>query len=68
MIKRNLIMEHGRLSLTRKTDQPIIFQYTDEHGDEQEIILSVTQIRGAQARLMMDAPKSVNIVRQELLN
>lgn len=61
-------MEHGRLSLTRKTDQPTVFQYTDEHGNEQHIILSVTQIKGAQARLMIDAPKSVNIVRQELLN
>jgi carbon storage regulator CsrA len=61
-------MEHGRLSLARKTDEPIVFQYTDEHGNEQEIILSVTQIKGAQVRLMMDAPKSVKIVRQELLN
>lgn len=61
-------MEHGRLSLTRKTDQPVVIQYTDEHGNDQQIILSVTQIRGAQARLMIDAPKSVSIVRQELLN
>lgn len=60
-------MEHGTLCLTRKTEQSVLLRYTDEHGLDQEIILSVSQIKGQKARLSIEAPKAVNVVRGELL-
>ncbi|TNC82136.1 MAG: hypothetical protein C9356_05640 [Oleiphilus sp.] len=50
-----------------KPNQTVLFLYTDEHGQNQEIILSVSQIKGQQTRLSIEAPKAVNVVRGELL-
>ena len=46
------------LVLTRKVDEKILI------GD---IVVTVTEIRGDRVRLGIDAPRSINIVRGELL-
>ena len=60
-------MVNGTLNLTRKPSQPILFQYTDENGQAQKITLTVISIRGQQTKIAINAPKSVRIVRSELL-
>ena len=47
------------LVLTRKVDEKIVI------GD---IVVTVIEIRGDRVRLGIDAPRSVNIMRSELLS
>ena len=50
------------LALTRRNGERIVLFYNDK-----EIIIEVYNIRGNQASLGIDAPKEVDIVREELL-
>ena len=60
-------MANGKLTLTRKRHQPINLQFIDKDGNLQEINLTISEINGQQARVVVDAPKSVSITRGELL-
>lgn len=60
-------MEYGNLALTRKPHEPLVFQYRDEHGNQQEIELQVNKVSGQQVRLSIAAPQAVNVARKELL-
>ncbi len=60
-------MEHGKLALTRKPNQTVSLRYKDETGTLQEITVAISDVRGNQIRMDIDAPKSVTILRGELL-
>ena len=61
-------MEHGTLCLTRKPNETLVFQYIDENCEQQEVTLTINQINSNQAKLMINAPMSMQIVRGELLD
>lgn len=61
-------MSNGKLSLTRKPNQPLYLQFIDQDGNLREINLTVTSISGQQAKLVIDAPETVSITRGEILN
>ncbi|GMO44267.1 MAG: carbon storage regulator CsrA [Termitinemataceae bacterium] len=46
------------LILTRKTDEKIII--------DENIIISIIEVRGDQVRIGVDAPKSVKVYREEV--
>lgn len=48
------------LALTRKTNQTIVI--------DDQIRVTITQIRPGQVRLVIDAPREVPILREELLS
>jgi sRNA-binding carbon storage regulator CsrA len=60
-------MENGKLTLTRKPNQPLYLQFIDKDGHLQEVNLMISEINGQQAKVVIDAPKSVSITRSELL-
>lgn len=60
-------MEHGTLCLTRKINETLVFQYTDENHEPQEITLSISKLIGNQARLMINAPLNMKVMRGELI-
>jgi sRNA-binding carbon storage regulator CsrA len=66
-IKRILIMANGTLTLTRKPQQLLHLQFIDQDGKLQEVNLMISEINGQQAKVVIDAPKSVSITRGELL-
>ena len=55
------------LALTRKEGQSIILRTRDDYGRRIEIIISVAESRSGTARLGIEAPASVKILRQELV-
>lgn len=61
-------MENGKLTLTRKLNQPLYLQFIDQDGRLQEINVTLKDISAQQAKLVIDAPKSVSITRGELLS
>jgi len=61
-------MEHGTLALTRKPNQTVSMQFVDDTGTTQEITLTISNVRGNQIRMAIDAPKSVTVLRGELLS
>jgi sRNA-binding carbon storage regulator CsrA len=60
-------MANGKLTLARKLHQPLYLQFIDQDGKLQEINLMISEINGQQAKVVIDAPKSVSITRGELL-
>tara|TARA_R110001599_G_scaffold316071_1_gene525127 strand:- start:339 stop:548 length:210 start_codon:yes stop_codon:yes gene_type:complete len=60
-------MENGKLTLTRKPNQPIYLQFINQYGKLQEINLMIGEINGQQVKVVIDAPKSVGITRGETL-
>jgi sRNA-binding carbon storage regulator CsrA len=60
-------MENGKLTLTRKPQQELYLQFIDKDGHLQEVNLMISEINGQQAKVVIDAPKSVSITRGELL-
>jgi len=54
------------LALTRKEGEGIILSTRDDYGRRIEIIVSVAESRGGTARIGIEAPASVKILRQEL--
>ena len=59
-------MKNGKLVLTRKPNQPLYLQFIDQAGQLQEINVMLSDIAGQQAKLVIDAPKSVSITRGEI--
>ncbi len=51
------------LTLSRKPGQTLILDL----GQQQSILLTVTEVRGQQVKLSIDAPQQVTILREELL-
>jgi sRNA-binding carbon storage regulator CsrA len=60
-------MGNGKLKLTRKPNQPLYLQFIDQSGTLQEINISISEIIGQQAKVFIEAPKTVSITRGELL-
>lgn len=55
------------LILARKVGETIIISPVKDDRS-QDIVIQVTQIEGKQAKLGIEAPKSMNIARSELLD
>jgi len=61
-------MKNGRLSLTRRINESITLTVPQEgHKEDLTIVVSLAKINGTQATIAFEAPKEVNIVRNELL-
>lgn len=64
--QRDFIMSKG-LALTRSLNKPdLIFSFKDSNGKTITIEQSLKEINGNQARLVINAPSSVSILRSEL--
>ncbi len=56
------------LILTRKAEQGIVIPHIlDEHGVPCEIVVRVLSVDGERVKLGIDAPRSVTVLREELL-
>jgi|GEM_PF-3471177 len=60
-------MEHGTLCLTRKPNETVSMLFIDKTGTSQKISLTISNVNGNQIRMAVTAPKSVTILREELL-
>jgi sRNA-binding carbon storage regulator CsrA len=60
-------MSNGHLVLTRKPNEALCFFITDSDGSTTEFTLTLEQIKHYQAKLSIDAPANVQILREELL-
>lgn len=55
------------LVITRKPDEKIVFNNVfDEHGHPIEIVVCMVGIRGNKARIGTEAPRTVQVNRQEI--
>jgi len=61
-------MENGHLSLTRRPFEELVFQIEDSSGQNIEVTQVISRISGEQVRISIDAPKSVKILRGELID
>ena len=56
------------LILTRKAEQGIVIPHIlDEHGTQCEIVVRVLSVDGERVKLGIDAPRSITVLREELL-
>ncbi len=56
------------LILTRKVEQGIVIpRILDAHGEQCDIIVRVLAVEGERVKLGIDAPRSITVLREELL-
>ncbi len=51
------------LTLSRKSGQTLILDI----GQQQSVLVTITEVRGQQVKLSIEAPRQVTILREELL-
>jgi len=61
-------MGNGYLALTRRTGEELFLNIKDSNGSITEIRIDLNGIKGRQVRIGIDAPKTVEVVRGELLS
>lgn len=65
---RDKIMEIGHLSLSRRCGEAITLDFgEDDKGNRIKAVITVAQMNRGQAKLIIEAPKSIRIARNELL-
>ncbi|UZE97224.1 carbon storage regulator [Alkalimarinus alittae] len=61
-------MGNGYLALTRREGEKLFFFIEDSNGTITKIRIDLNEITGNQVKIGIDAPKTVQIIRDELLS
>jgi len=64
----DFIMGNGYLALTRRTGEELFLYVNDSNGSTTEIRIDMNKINANTVKVGIDAPKTVDIVRGELLS